>query len=124
MSRILSELLDAGAPLDEVERLVARWGGLPLSVPRSPSPTHPITTCAGPNVARELSRMFGGERVNMPLGAALLAEQRRRKVAALKQAGLNHTEIARRLGLHLRYVQRTIQRLRAEPLPLSTRKEA
>ena len=86
---------------DEVERLIAEWGGLPLSVPLQPSPSHPIPIRAGPGVARELSRMYGGERVNMPIGAVLVAEQRRRQVAYLKRAGLNHTEIARRLGLPL-----------------------
>ena len=106
MSQIVRELLDAGAPLEEVERLLQQWGGVPLYVPRSVDAQHPISTIAGATVARVLSRLYAGERLVMPVGVALRREALRRQIHSLTEAGLSRTEVARRLGLHLRQVQR------------------
>jgi hypothetical protein len=109
MSMIIDELIQAGVPEHEVERLLMHWGGLPVYVPREIDPDHQIARIAGPQVAQALSRLFGGERIMIPIGASFRRERLRRKVAELKAAGLNHCEIARRLGLHLRQVQRLTQ---------------
>lgn len=106
MSRIVRELLDHGCAPEAVERLLHEHGGRPLSVPRNPGPEHPITRAAGTQVARVLAAMFGGERITMPMGAALRRERLRQQIHALKRDGTNHIAIARQLRLHLRYVQR------------------
>lgn len=106
MSHLIRDLLDDGATVEAVGSLLAQWGGLPLFVPRSPGPEHPIVAIAGPELARLLASRYGGERVNMPIGQAFRRELLRREVFALKRAGLNHVQIARRLSLHLRWVQR------------------
>jgi len=106
MSQLVRELLQAGAPLDGVERLLGQWGGTPLYVPIAVDREHVIGRVAGlPTFAALVSR-YAGLRPVLPLGASLRREHLRQDVMALKVAGLNHVEIARRLGLHLRQVQR------------------
>jgi hypothetical protein len=117
MSKIVRDLLDRGAPLEEVERLLQQWGGVPLYVPRTVHAQHPIATIAGITVARVLSRLYGGERLVMPVGVALRRESLRRQVESLTEAGLSRTEVARRLGLHLRQVQRLGKSPRKDLLP-------
>jgi hypothetical protein len=109
MSLIVRQLIEAGAPDDEIERLLTHWGGLPVYVPMRADPDHQIARIAGQKVAEVLSRLYGGERILMPLGAAFRRERLRRRIAELKAAGLNNCEIARRLGVHLRQVQRLSQ---------------
>lgn len=106
MSQLVRELLDAGAPLDGVERLLGQWGGTPLYVPQSASAEHAIARVAGLPTMSVLVAHYAGLRPVLPLGATLRREHLRQNVLALKRAGLNHVEIARRLGLHLRQVQR------------------
>lgn len=106
MSLLVRELLDAGAPLDGVERLLAQWGGTPLYVPQTVDPGHAIARIAGLATAAALVSRYAGLRPVLPLGASLRREHLRQEVITLKAAGLNHVAIARRLGLHLRQVQR------------------
>lgn len=106
MSQLVRELLEAGAPLDGVERLLGQWGGTPLYVPQAVSAEHAIARVAGLATAAALVSRYAGLRPVLPLGASLRRERLRHDVLALKAAGLNHVEIARRLGLHLRQVQR------------------
>lgn len=106
MSTLIRELLTAGAPLEDVERLIAQWGGLPLYVPATITDEHPIVRIAGSRVAKALCRLYAGEKPIIPLGAVLRRERARQQIQDLRQAGMNHVEIARRLGLHLRQVQR------------------
>lgn len=108
MSMIVRQLLDEGVPEHEIERLLTHWGGLPIYVPLHIDEEHQLARIAGSRVAEALSRLYGGERLVIPLGASFRRELQRRKVAELKAAGLNHCEIARRLGLHIRQVQRLI----------------
>jgi hypothetical protein len=109
---LIEELIAAKVPAAEIERLLQHWGGLPLYVPSSIRPDHPLVTRAGPALAAALVRRYGGERVLVPLGAAFRRAMLARRVLELKAAGLNHCEIARRLGLHLRQVQRIVARRR------------
>lgn len=115
MSGIIQELLDAGVEQDGIDRLLAQWGGLPLYVPQTFCPDHAIARVAGPEVASALVRLYGGLRPVLPLGASLRRERLRRQVHDLKEAGLNHVEIARRLGLHVRQVQRLAAGCPARP---------
>lgn len=106
MSMIVLQLLDEGVPEHEIERLLTHWGGLPIYVPLHIDEEHQLVRIAGPQVAAALSRLYGGERIVIPLGATFRRERLRRKIMELKAAGLNNCEIARRLGVHLRQVQR------------------
>lgn len=120
MSLIVRELLDAGAPLDGIQRLLGQWGGTPLYVPQTASAEHPIARVAGIETMVVLVRLYSGLRPVLPLGATLRRERLRQDVIALKDAGLNHVEIARRLGLHLRQVQRlavSVPLIDGEPAP-------
>lgn len=108
MSGLVQDLIDAGCAIDDIERLLQQWGGLPLYVPHQIGPDHIIHRVAGAKVAAVLCRLLGGERPTLPLGVSLRRERSRKQVAELRAAGLNHAEIARRLGLHLRQVQRLV----------------
>lgn len=104
--QICEMLLADGVPLEQVLRLLDRWGGLPLSIPRAAAADHPIASAAGAAAMESLCRHFPGERLVMPLGRAVRRELLRREVVALIESGLNRAQIARQLGLHLRQVQR------------------
>lgn len=114
MSRIVEELLGAGVPLDAVERLLGQWGGLPLHIPLKVDADHAIARIASPACMAALVQGWGGLRITLPLGRALIRARQVRQVQELRAAGLNGPQIARRLGLHLRQVQRLSQ---AEPAP-------
>jgi ActR/RegA family two-component response regulator len=70
---------------------------------------HALVTLAGPAAAAALVRLYGGERIVVPLGAAWRRARVARRARELRAAGLNNCEIARRLGLHLRQVQRLVR---------------
>lgn len=106
MSAIVQELVACGVPDDEIERFLAQWGGTPLYIPAHVAPEHPLVRLAGPSVASALARRYGGERILVPLGARWRRIALRRRVLELRAAGLSAVEVARRLGLHLRQVQR------------------
>jgi Mor family transcriptional regulator len=106
VSALIDTLIAAGVPEQEIDRFVAHWGGVPLYIPQRIDDEHQLVVLAGRQLALALAAAYGGERLVVPLGAAWRRERLRRKVAELAHAGLNHVEIARRLGLHIRQVQR------------------
>jgi DNA invertase Pin-like site-specific DNA recombinase len=61
---------------------------------------------AGAEAAAALAAAYGGERILIPIGARRRRSELARHVRELRAAGLNNCEIARRLGIHLRSVQR------------------
>jgi hypothetical protein len=115
MSRIVEELMGAGVPLEAVERLLGQWGGLPLYIPQTVDPSHAIARIAGVACMAVLVQGWAGLRITLPLGRALIRARSVRQVAELKAAGLSCPEIARRLGLHVRQVQRLSQGRAALP---------
>lgn len=86
-------------------------------MPQRLDPEHQLCVMAGPHVAAVLVRLHGGERIVVPCGTAWRRERLHRQVFALREAGLNNVQIARRLGLHLRQVQRLLSRQRAAEQP-------
>lgn len=106
MSILIDNLLEHGASFGGIVRLLRNWGGLPLSVPLRPDPQHQIAQTAGYDTMCALCQLYPGERVVMPLGRRLVRELQRRDVEDLLRAGLPKSQIARRLGLHMRQVQR------------------
>lgn len=109
MSAIVQHLQRAGVPEAQIDRLLDQWGGLPIYVPRAPAADHPLVVIAGAEAAAALAAAYGGERILMPLGARRRRDELARRVRELRAAGLNNCEIARRLGIHLRSVQRLIR---------------
>lgn len=106
MSMLIDDLLAAGADFDGVVRLLRQWGGLPLSVPMRADAGHLIAQIAGIDTMGALCRLRPGERIVLPLGRRVQRELQRRQIHELLGAGLNRAQIARRLGMHLRQVQR------------------
>jgi hypothetical protein len=121
MSRIVEELIENGVADDDIARLLDAIGGLPVYVPQQIGEEHPIARHGGGTAASVLSALYGGSRIVMPLGAAFRRERLRRRVFELRAAGLNHCEIARRLGMHLRQVQRIASGQRTEIQPAGGR---
>lgn len=109
MSAIVQHLQRAGVPDAQIDKLLDQWGGLPVYVPRSPAADHPLVLIAGMEAAAALAAAYGGERIMIPLGARRRRNELVRRARELRAAGLNNCEIARRLGLHLRSVQRLMR---------------
>lgn len=103
------------AGFDAAVRLMVNFGGQRLYVPRKMRPRRPgsrprlnevdFVGALGLQAARELASLYGGEHIEIPLGASLKVRQRRAQVANFK--GSNNQAI-QTFGLH----RRTIQRLR------------
>lgn len=113
IATLIETLAAAGVPEAEIDRLLDNFGGLPVYVPRSLPQEHALVALAGPAAAAVMVRIYGGERIVVPMGAAWRRARIVRRVAELRDAGLNHCEIARRLGLHVRQVQRLAAEARA-----------
>jgi hypothetical protein len=113
IATLIDTLAAAGVPDAEIDRLLDNYGGLPVYVPRSLSGDHALVALAGPAAAAVMVRVYGGERIVVPMGAAWRRARIVRRVAELRDAGLNHCEIARRLGLHVRQVQRLAAEVRS-----------
>lgn len=108
MSAIILALQRCGVPEQQIDRLLDQWGGLPLYVPRTPSADHPIVRIAGREAATALSATYGGERIIVPMGATRRRTDLARRVRELRASGMTTCDIARRLGIHLRSVQRLL----------------
>ncbi len=114
---IVETLLDEGVPLDEIEKFLSVFGGLPLYIPKYFDPSHAIALEGGPNVAETLCRIYGGSQPVIPTGMVLQQQKKQRLAQKLKISGLNNHEIARRCGLHLRQVYRIVSRMDPNVLP-------
>ena len=93
-------------------RLIARFGGMRLYVPHSPSADDELTRAIGEAAATKLARVFGGERVELPK-----PPPRRVQILELRAAGRSIEEIARILNCTRRRVFQVLAESRRDPMP-------
>ena len=105
----LAELIGAEAR----DRLVSRFGGRELYVPKRARVDGKLAEAVGLPAAEVLAREYGGVALTVPLGRRSAPEARRRRVATLKDQGHTHSEIAALVGCHIRTVRRDVAHQKA-----------
>lgn len=88
----------------EFIRLAEKFGGTALYVPASPDGTK-VAACLGHVTAQQLASRYAGSYLRVPLAREMRAMHYRGQ-------GKSNAEIARRLGLTMRGVERMVARMR------------
>lgn len=97
-------------------RLLALFGGRKLYVPEEMSEDHPIALAIGIDAARELSRQFTREQLELPDGDEFARLRRVRRVAGLLRHSTPPRDVAMLIGISTKQVAR--YRAEAEQLGL------
>ncbi|MBY6244182.1 helix-turn-helix domain-containing protein [Methylosinus sp. Sm6] len=114
---LLREIADV-AGLPAALAIAEEKGGARVHFPARASEAHWLVRLIGREAADKLCEHFrtaqGGARELVPLGPRNFYAQARRKAARLAEEGCSREEVARRLGVHIRTVQRYRARGRDE----------
>ena len=101
----ITELLGA----DAAAKLIRRYGGCRLSVPRVPRPAHPLAELLGAEAAAKLIRRCGGCLLSVPKGNHS-RDFRDRAIRNSYRAGQSAAVLARQWQLSERQVRRIVAR--------------
>lgn len=107
----------AGPELEELigeealVRLAEAFGGTPLFIPQNMAAKHPIAEAIGLELAVRLSKRLAPDVINVPLAREPRARQYR-------DAGQSNAQIARRLGMTVKGVERLFARIRQQDMDL------
>ena len=100
--------------LDVALRFAELHGGTLVYLPVRAAPGHEIAREFGAEVlAWLIEHQGGGQRVLVPMGPSQSQAQREAAVRSLTAQGLTKSQIARRLGMHVRTVSAIRARIRA-----------
>lgn len=91
-------------------QLVYACGGIGTYIPREPRASHAWAAALGPEAWAKVVAEFGGERVDLPLGAYMY-RLRKREIIELAEQGCSHREIAQRVRTTERYVRRVLHEI-------------
>lgn len=86
--------------------LVERWGGLRLYVPSPASPDGELWRVVGEDAARYLAHRYGREQIKVPLA-------RNWRILVYHARGLPQAQVARRVGVIERTVERVLSRAKS-----------
>lgn len=103
LPHILRELAEA-AGLPAALKLAAQWGGQTLYIPTRVAEGHRLAQVLGIGPARALARLYGGERITVPLGPTGAMREARRAADRAIAEGASANEAARRSGLTTRTI--------------------
>lgn len=95
-------------------KLLDRFGGRDLYVPREATADHPITCQIGPQPAERLCRAFGGRQIRLPVMASVLRRRRDDDIARRRAAGAKIVELADEFELTTSRIHQILRRLRME----------
>ncbi len=84
-------------------------------VPRTMHADHEIARAIGLGPAIRLSDAFGGETIELPLGSPGACTKRAKIERLLETTDLSHSQIARKTGATLRWVETLAARKVSEP---------
>ncbi|HYB91409.1 MAG TPA: hypothetical protein VEC38_10220 [Candidatus Binataceae bacterium] len=88
------------------EKLVRKFGGRRVYIPRAPVEGEVLVRLVGITAALKLARIFGGERVMLPADPD--RRLRRDRIVALRGRQLSVAEIARTMRVTERYVYKVL----------------
>jgi len=100
---------------DQGVALMIHFGGMQLSIPRRPMPRWQVWQKLGPETAKTLSRLYGGDKVEVPVANMLT---RRERIRAIAEHGGSHNETAHAFGVSRRWVKMVRRAKRQGPGPL------
>ncbi len=110
----IADVIGAHATLKLVE---ARGGSLTY-IPATAPDGHWLVGAIGRDAADKLCAHFrtgcGGMDIMMPLGSLSITMKRRQAAEQMTREGVSRSDVARRLGIHTRTVQRYRARMRDE----------
>lgn len=104
--RELEELVGLKAALAIVES----WGGLPLHVPKTMTPDHPIARAVGLDAAAAIAGRFGGDYMKVPRCVARVRALRDEELRDRWGKGEPARKLARDYQLTIRHVWRIVAR--------------
>ena len=115
---LLSEIAEATS-VGAAMKLVSDFGGTRVYVPRKPPKNSPLTKSVGARNAAAIARLYGGEHLEVPLLSAASRARAIEATAQLLGQGYSHEQVARKLRIHRKTVQRRAKKIDgAPPLPL------
>ena len=115
---LLAEIA-AATSVGAAMKLVSDFGGTRVYVPQKPSAESRLAKSIGVRQARAVARHYGGQHLEIPMLSAAGRARAVEATAALLRDGLSHEEVARRLRVHRKTVQRRAKKVDgAPPLPL------
>lgn len=100
---------------DHGVELMIHFGGMQLSIPRRPMPRWQIWQKLGPETAKLLSRLYGGDKVEVPVANMLT---RRQRIRAIAEHDGSHNETAHAFGVSRRWVKMVRRAKKQGPGPL------
>ena len=107
MTDMIKELKGLIGP-DATLRLLSRFGGLQVYIPKSPEPDQELSLAVGLDEVRRLAATFGGESLELPVGRREIQGQRRLRIVEMRQSGEPVQSIARKLGCSRRYIYQVL----------------
>ena len=93
-------------------RLAELKGGREIYIPKNPGPETSLAKLIGLENARQLFKLLGSGKLLVPAGNIGGQTGRRPRVAMLLDQGHSHSEIAAKVDVHLRTVERVAASLR------------
>jgi hypothetical protein len=91
-------------------RLVNKIGGLSVTIPKEPDPSHVLTQAVGLETARKISALFGGERIAVPRAHHYRTVLRQAEVCRRYRAGEPVRTLAKEYSLTERAVEKMVAR--------------
>ena len=98
--------------LDLAVRLAELKGGREIYIPKNPGPETSLARMVGLENARLLFQTLGNGKLLVPAGNIGGQTGRRQRVAMLLDQGVSHSDIAAKVDVHLRTVERVAASLR------------
>ena len=96
-------------------KLMIEFGGQQISVPAKPSRKSPLYQRLGPEAAKAMSKLYGVQTIEVPIGASLKSAERNRAIVAHEGS---HNQAARAYGVTRRWVRMVRRADKEGPGPL------
>lgn len=108
--REIAELIGEAA----TRSLVEKYGGRDVSIPKEPTPGHPLVGTLGPEAAAKLCERYARERIYVPRLQAIEKAHRDQEIRRQRRKGASIRELALRSGLSERRIKQILQTQKQE----------
>ncbi len=99
----LCEIKDIAGPAAALS-LAERYGGASVYVPVKSRPEHPLSKLLGLKAADAISRVYGGDRLEVPKKDSIVRQLRGRKIRERRREGASISKLAFEFGLSRRRI--------------------